>query len=125
MNKNDLLEVGKWMDEDKGYEISTQEKHDEFVKNRNYTYTTAQPCPFCGMKNNLDIDTLYPSGIGWKEDDFGDGTLFRHYVSVHEEELPRERWCYKVICNENYGGCGAQVHGDSSEEAIEKWNRRV
>lgn len=80
----------------------------------------AKPCPFCGMKNNLDIDTLYPSGIGWKEDND-----IRHYVSIHQEELPREQWCYKVICNESYGGCGAEIHGDSAEEAINKWNKRV
>ena len=85
----------------------------------------AKNCPFCGMKNNLDIDTLYPSGIGWKEDDLGDGTTFRHYVSIYSEDLPREQWCYKVVCNDSYGGCGATMHGDSIEEVINKWNKRA
>jgi hypothetical protein len=34
----DLAEVGKWMDEDKGYQESTLEKQQEFAKKRNYTY---------------------------------------------------------------------------------------
>ena len=84
----------------------------------------AKNCPFCGMRNNLDIDTLYPSGIGWiDEEELGQG--FRHYVSVHERHLPKEQWCYKVVCNESYGGCGATMHGDSKEEVVEKWNKRV
>lgn len=33
-----LAEVGKWMDEDKGYQESTLEKYEEFNKKRNYTY---------------------------------------------------------------------------------------
>ena len=73
-----LAEIGKWMDEDKGYELSTHEKQQEFAKNRNYHYTntdnpidfpkcwchTCRPidyvrdpesvymrlCPFCGNK---------------------------------------------------------------------------
>lgn len=81
----------------------------------------AKDCPFCGMKNNLDIDTLYPSGIGWKDSGHG----YRYYVSIHEEQLPREQWCYKVVCNESYGGCGAEIHGDSIDEVIDKWNTRA
>jgi len=30
-----IMQVGKWMDEDKGYGIGTQEAYDEFVKKRN------------------------------------------------------------------------------------------
>lgn len=82
----------------------------------------AKPCPFCGAKINADdIDTLYPSGIGWIDADEG----YRHYVSIHEQPLPKDQWCYKIICQEHYGGCGAEIHGDSKEEAVEKWNRRV
>lgn len=85
-----------------------------------------KPCPFCGMKLDPDdIDTVYPSGIGWKEDDWGDGTLFRHYVSIHAEPLPKEQWCYKVVCQVHYGGCDASIGGDSKEEAIKKWNKRT
>ena len=36
--KEELLEVGRWMDEDKGYEESTLEKYEEFNRKRNYTY---------------------------------------------------------------------------------------
>lgn len=82
-------------------------------------------CPFCGMKCVPDIDTLYPSGIGWKEGDLGDGNMIRHYVSIHKEHVPEEQWCYKIVCNESYGGCGATVYGDSKQEAIDKWNKRV
>jgi len=31
---NSLEEVGKWLDDDKDYQLSTQEKYDEFVKKR-------------------------------------------------------------------------------------------
>jgi hypothetical protein len=76
-------------------------------------------CPFCGkhMDPN-DVDTLYPAGIGWKEDDG-----FRHYVSIYD--VPREQWCYVIVCQTHYGGCGAEMIGDSIEETLEKWNKRV
>lgn len=77
-------------------------------------------CPFCG--NHLDAndpDTVHPSGTGWKEEEDG----FRHYVNFRE--VPREQWCYYVICPAHYGGCDAEVCGDSEDEAIAKWNTRV
>jgi len=37
---NSLEEVGKWLDDDKDYELSTQEKYDEFVKKRNYKFSS-------------------------------------------------------------------------------------
>jgi len=36
IDKQALLQVGAWMDEDKGYSIGTREAYDEFVKKRNY-----------------------------------------------------------------------------------------
>lgn len=78
----------------------------------------AKNCPFCGMYNNLDIDTLYPNGTAWKQ-----AVGYSHYVQ--REGQPKENWCYKVICNESYGGCGAEMSGDSEEEAVEKWNKRI
>jgi hypothetical protein len=72
--------------------------------------------------NPDDIDTVYPSGSAWVDDDYGDGSDFRHYVPALS--MPKEQWCFKVICNESYGGCGAEIRGDSREEAIEKWNAR-
>lgn len=77
-----------------------------------------KPCPFCGMTCNLDLDTLYPSGTGWKDA----GAGYRHYVSA--SDVPKEQWCYKIVCNESYGGCGAEMHGDNTNEVIEKWNKR-
>jgi len=39
---NSLLEVGKWMDDDdkEGYQLSTEEKYNEFVKKRNYKFSS-------------------------------------------------------------------------------------
>ena len=37
---NSLEEVGKWLDDDKDYQLSTQEKYDEFVKKRNYKFSS-------------------------------------------------------------------------------------
>jgi len=58
----ELAEVGKWMDEDKGYQESTHEKQAEFAKNRNYHYTnTDNPidfpknCPWDEWKATKDI----------------------------------------------------------------------
>lgn len=84
-----------------------------------YPATEAKPCPFCGSKIDVtDHDTLYPSGVGWKEDDG-----LRHYVSLRD--VPKEQWCYLIVCQEHYGGCGAEMIGDSIEETITKWNRRA
>jgi hypothetical protein len=79
----------------------------------------ALPCPFCSRPIDVDdIDTLYPSGIGWE--DGGGG--YRHYV--RSIEVPREQWCWKIVCQEHSGGCGAEISGDSIPETIRKWNRR-
>jgi hypothetical protein len=42
-----LATVGQWMDEDKGYELGTQEGYEEFVKKRN--------CPWDEWKPSKDI----------------------------------------------------------------------
>ncbi len=79
----------------------------------------AKDCPFCGKHMNpSDQDTLYPSAVGWKEEDG-----FRSYCSIYD--VPKEQWCYKIVCQEHYGGCGAEIYGDSIEETLEKWNKRV
>lgn len=84
------------------------------------SYYEAKPCPFCGCKvDPNDIDTLYPSGIAWVEAE--DGYVYYERAVIH----PKEQWCYKIICNELYGGCGAEVHGNNKEETLEKWNKRV
>jgi hypothetical protein len=78
-----------------------------------------KPCPFCGLKVELeDGDTLYPTS-GWKERANG----MREYCLVYE--APPEQWCYTMHCPTTAGGCGAEISGDSMQEAMDKWNRRV
>ena len=77
-----------------------------------------KPCPFCGKVPDLeDPDTLYPNGTGWKVT-----KGFRHYVSFRD--VQKEQWCYTLHCVTTSGGCGAEVSGDSAEEAISKWEKR-
>ncbi len=38
-----LAEVGKWMDDDKDYQLSTHEKQQEFAKKRNYEWDNWRP----------------------------------------------------------------------------------
>lgn len=77
------------------------------------------PCPFCGREVDEDLsDTLYPTGIGW----ISTG-VHVHYIS--SIMVPEEQWCWKLVCPESGGGCGAEMHGDSMEEVITKWSRRA
>lgn len=48
-----LLKVGELMDEDKDYEIGTQEAYEEFVKKRNYHYTD-NPINFPKESNEVE-----------------------------------------------------------------------
>ena len=74
------------------------------------------PCPFCGaMLDGDDSDTIYPTGTGWRWDM---ELQLRTYHSFRE--IPKEQWCFGVHCV----SCGAEIHGDSLKEAVEKWNRR-
>ena len=82
-------------------------------------------CPFCGRKMELySLNNVYPSGFYWKEehgtvtyDTLGNALKEGHFV-------PPEQWCWKVVCAEEDGGCGAEMHGNSKVEAVEKWNTR-
>jgi len=61
-----------------------------------------KPCPFCGF--DLDAfeyfdDTIYPKG--------------------------RDRTVWSVNCAHFAGGCDASVLGDSEQDAINNWNKRV
>ena len=83
-----------------------------------------KPCPFCGMQSHQDWDdTLHPSGSGWRELQFGE-TKIRHYMG-RKDYHKWEGACYEIDCAETYGGCGVNITGDSKEEVINKWNRRV
>ncbi len=75
------------------------------------------PCPVCLKKvTEEDIeDALYPSGITWREGEFG-----RVYGASHAH--PNK--CYQFVCQSHNGGCGTIVEGDSKEEVISKWNGR-
>lgn len=80
-----------------------------------------KPCPFCGMKVDLDEpDTLYPNGNGWIHNE-----VIEKKVYVSFREVPKEQWCYTMHCPETTGGCGVEISGDSKEEAIAAWNKRV
>jgi len=80
--------------------------------------TDFKSCPFCGHEvDPEDPDTCYPNGVGWKPHKFG-----RAYVALRD--VPPEQWCYSVHCVSTSGGCGAEISGDSRDQAIEKWNRR-
>ena len=78
-------------------------------------------CPFCGKAVDLeDNDTLYPSGTGWK---FDEELQMRTYHNLRK--VPKEQWCWGMHCPEPAGGCGAEIHGDSKQEALAKWSKRV
>lgn len=79
------------------------------------------PCPFCGKRVTLeDDDTLYPSGILWRDDpEIGLRTYHRR-----KEQREGDGMCYTLHCPVPSGGCGAEISGDSKEEAIAAWNRR-
>ncbi len=85
------------------------------------TQIEMKPCPFCGMASDLeDADTLYPPGTGWR---FDNDLQMRTYHSFRE--VPRAQWCWTMHCPETAGGCGAEITGDSRDEAIRKWNTRA
>jgi len=78
------------------------------------------PCPFCGKKADLeDHDTLYPSGTGWK---FDEELGCRTYHRAHD--VPVDQWVYSMHCPVQAGGCGAEVQGDTRDEALNSWNKR-
>ena len=80
------------------------------------------PCPFCGKKPNLtDQDTLYPSGIAWRQNEELGMRTYHRFADRQEGD----GMCYGMHCPDTGGGCGAEIHGDTREEAIAKWNKRI
>lgn len=83
-----------------------------------------KPCPFCGKAADMDDgDTLYPIGIYWRESEYDSDE--RHYIGHKEHNPYTDHPCYGMHCPESSGGCGVEVTGDSRQEAIDNWNRRV
>lgn len=81
--------------------------------------TELKACPFCGHKPGNDLmDVLYPNGTFWRETDG-----IRHYFGTMSVHKP-EGQCWSFHCTDNEVGCGAEVHGDSRQQAIAAWNRR-
>lgn len=87
--------------------------------------TELKPCPFCGKDVQADVDSrevLHQSGIFWVDDkDSG-----RIYLGKSEMEAGThfDGLCWEVHCPTIYGGCGAEISGDSRQEAINAWNKR-
>lgn len=80
------------------------------------------PCPFCGKEVDLENpDTLYPSGIYWRWDE---DLKMRHYIRFKDKQIG-DQPCWQLLCPETAGGCGVEIHGDTKEEVVAKWNKRV
>lgn len=82
-------------------------------------------CQFCGKTpDNLDMhDVIYPTGTYWKPSKLG-RRYGKEYFSRHDK--PDDAFSiYGVHCTDNHGGCGAQITGDTFEDAVAKWNRRA
>ncbi len=88
------------------------------------TENKLKPCPFCGLQSDTDWeDTLYTSGSGWREVQFGERKI-RHYMG-RKDYHEWQGACYEINCAVTYGGCGVNISADSIPEVIQKWNRRV
>lgn len=82
-----------------------------------------KPCPFCGWHMDGDRrDIHYPTGSYAHWIDPNDHSLGLHF-NRDPNESTRQVW--KVVCTENMGGCGAQVHGLGPAGAVIAWNRRA
>ena len=81
-----------------------------------------KPCPFCGKKPDLeDQDTLYPSGTAWR---FDEGIQLRTYHGFRDRQ-DGDGICYTMHCPVQACGCGAEISGDSKEDAVSLWNARA
>ena len=66
-----------------------------------------KPCPFCGIQ---------------MQDSDADDYLHTNPWFAGKRELGVY---WSINCLEHAGGCGVQMLGDTEEEVISKWNRRV
>lgn len=77
---------------------------EEPYRANDFPYIEVLPCPFCGqVPDSTDHDFCYP-------------------INVTRKDQPR---IYRAGCIECAGGCGAEVLGDSVEDAIRRWNTRA
>jgi len=51
-----LLEIGKWLDDDKDYQISTEKEYNEFVKKRNYKFSSDGDALGFDRASNREVD---------------------------------------------------------------------
>jgi hypothetical protein len=73
------------------------------------------------MKPDLnDEDCCYPTGTYWRDHPEG----FRYYFG-HNERQTGDGMMWLLHCTSNAGGCDAEVHGHTRQEAIDKWNKRA
>lgn len=76
-------------------------------------------CPFCGHTPQDWQDFLHPTGQAWRDDDG-----MRHYMRWDDPRGTHGQ-VWELGCLEHEGGCGATMTGDSRQDVLEKWNRRV
>lgn len=97
-----------------------------------------KPCPFCGHETIEDElnDSFHPTDMHWFKSPVHDHVLFNedldcvHYDPhplqvVLERDITEYGRVWKFTCLETSGGCGVFITGDSEEEVMRKWNRRV
>lgn len=69
-------------------------------------------CPFCGQYEFDLEDCLHPSGTTWKYSADSECNIY----GVHKQ-YPNK--CYVLRCD-----CDVEMHGDSWDDVINKWNKR-
>lgn len=81
--------------------------------------TDISGCPFCGHVPEDLEDALHPTGGGWRDDNGN-----RHYMRRDDPRGVHGK-VWELGCLEHECGCGATMTGDSRDEVIAKWNKRV
>lgn len=71
--------------------------------NYDWETITIKPCPFCG-RDLKDSD---------------------RQETIHTERTPSRGKKWIIHCAEVDFGCGVEMRGDSEEQVLMKWNRRL
>lgn len=81
-----------------------------------------KPCPYCGWQAGNDLrDVVYPTATygHWLDArDHSQGHIYNHEAKGASHQI------WRVVCQENMGGCGASVTGTSRDFAMAHWNQR-